>query len=324
MPLNRLNVIHSPSEVPKKPLGRSARRLESQEKFEHLWRVNPKQFNPERSARERERIGRTWNLILSRTNVKHSHVVDLPCGWGSLAVKLCEAGAQVHAADVSETALRHVENGCKNECTTSLICLPHTTLKEDGYDLVISTDAISYLAQDDYRLYFAELSRIVKSDGHVVCSTNIDIYSEDALKRFCELFETEFEIEDWIFSYHAYQIRLCNVLEAPSKFIKAAQDADYRNQEINNRRAFNRFWFKWNSTLLPSFFWRTINLAVRPLYNWIKQSRKTLLFLERFCRFFSAEEGISHAILLGKRRPLFALPPENPPIERKHKREVWE
>ena len=167
---------------------------------------------------------------------------------------------------------QHSPQRLKSSFGTSQQCLPHTTLQEEHYDLVISTDAIAYLQQDDFRLYFSELARLVKPQGSLICSTPIDIHSEDALERFIHLAETEFEIEKWVFSYHAYFIRLTRLLASP-------------------------------------------------LSRFVRQSRWLLLLLEKVCRLFSAENGISHVILLGRRRPLYT-PPEPPAF--KQKRRVWE
>ncbi len=320
----RLNILPSETEPKRKPIGRAARRQEAEEKFESFWSQDSNQFNPDRSAREKERIDRTWQLLKEHALIENALVADVPCGWGTLSLRLKKAGAEVHAVDIANSALKHVKEIVKTPIEIFQGCLPHTTLQEDHYDIVVSTDAISYLNADDYRLYFAELSRIVKPKGIVVCSTNIDIYSDDALQRFFELAETEFEIDHWVLSYHAYMIRLCNALSAPSKFIKASKNITYKNSEINQRKSLNRSWFKLNCSFIPSLFWHMINWIASPLLRWIKQNRQILLFLEKSCQFFSTDTGISHAIFLGKRRPLFTMPPTQAPTERKHKRQVWE
>lgn len=308
-------------EPKKRIVNRAGRRQEAEEHFEHLWKSNPEQFNPNRSAREIERIERTWNLILDQ-KPQNKQVVDLPCGWGVLTQRLKKFGATVIAVDVAESALNHL-NG-SHGVSFQKECLPHTTLKDDQFDLVISTDVISYLHPDDFRLYFAELARIIKPEGTLICSTNIDIYSEDALQRFVALAETEFEIDQVQLSYHAYHIRLCNFFEAPEKFIQASRDKTYRKQALEERRSLNHSWFKLNSISIPALFWRGVNLITNPIAQFVKQNRSLLLFLEKICNFFSAETGISHVIFSGKRRPLFTMPPQEPTFERKHKREVWE
>src|ERR1700722_1311563 len=97
--MNRLNVLQE--EV---PVSRSQRRQGIQSKFESLWRTGPEQFNPDRSAMERERIERTWSLLAPQVQAGIL-ALDLPCGWGVLSQRLKSANAQVHASDVASIPL---------------------------------------------------------------------------------------------------------------------------------------------------------------------------------------------------------------------------
>lgn len=63
----------------------------------------------------------------------------------------------------------------------------------------------------------------------------------------------------------------------------------------------------------------------KPLGHRLKQSVFLRDALEPICKFLWSERGISHALFLGRRRPLnFVLPENEIPREMKHKRQVWE
>lgn len=319
---NRLNIVSTDNnQTIKAP--KTSRREEIRAKFERLWLTNPEQFDPHRNCIEEERIERTWKLILEFINPLDQLAVDLGCGTGILSRRLTKAGATVHAVDAASNALKRLEGLTPKVASTSQDCLPKTVLKDDEYDIVISTEVIAYLRPDEYRLYFAELSRLVHSKGFVICSSPVDFNSMDAVERFANLAETEFKIEKWIFSYHRLTIRFWEFFEAPSTYAKAKKDAEYRKEQILKRSGLSRGWFRMNSTFLLSFFWSVIQIFTNPIVKFLKHNRFLMNKMEKICRLFWDEEGISHAILIGKRRPLLTTH-EAIPQEMKHKRQVWE
>lgn len=309
----------------KMPSSRKTRREETQARMDRLWLEDPEQFDPFRNCIEQERLVRTLDLVDRFIPLKDKKVADLGCGGGELTRMFRDKGASVDALDISSIALKKLKSGDMDHITPFQECLPTTTLPDDGYDLVSSTEVIAYLQSDDYRLYLAEMSRLVKLEGFVVCSTSLDINTEAPLEQFSRLVETEFEIHEWSLGYHLCYIRWCNFWEAPGKFVRAYQNPDYRERQIKKRIGLSRLWFKWNSQLIPSYFWRVVAMATNPLASFFRHNKKLMLWTEKFCHFLWNENGISHAIFIGKRRPLiYPLPPKEIPMERKHKREVWE
>ena len=65
-----LNVLQE-----KTSTSRSQRRQEIQAKFDHLWLTEPEQFDPNRSAMERERIERTWSLLAPQVQPQASQLL---------------------------------------------------------------------------------------------------------------------------------------------------------------------------------------------------------------------------------------------------------
>ena len=289
--------------------------------FERLWLVDEEQFNPENNCMGRLRVERTIELMHDYLSPETKIVSDLGCGYGTLSKHLRDKGAKVDAIDIAKNALKHVEN--EENITPLQEYVPYTHLEDDHYDLVLSTELIAYLPKEDYRLYFSELSRLVKKDGFVVCSTPIDIYSDDALQRFASLAETEFDIQHWVFGYHYLWIKFYGLLRAPASFVKAARDPRFRKEQLDKRKGLSRLWFRWNSSL--SFLWIPLKWLFQPLVALVRNNKKFLLNLESWSRFIWQEQAISHAMFIGKRRPLMQPPPDNlAPIERKAKKIVWE
>lgn len=318
---NRLNIV-STEGTPSPGRQKNMNATEAEAKFERQWLINSHQFDPFRNVKEKMRVERTWEILKEFVNPSSLLVVDLGSGWGEFSKRLVKDGARVHAVDISTLALKRLEN--VSNITTYRQYIPLTKLADDIYDIVLGTDIIAYLPSNDYRLFISEMARLVKPDGIVVCSTPIDINSEDALYRFNELVETDFKIEKWRFSYHRLWIRVRDFFEAPCRFVKASKDAEYRQRELKMRYSLSHWWFDVNSGPFLSKFWRVFQYLSNPLANGIRRNKWLLLNLEKVCKLLWDEEGISHAIFVGRRRPLVETPEEDIPVERKGKRQVWE
>jgi SAM-dependent methyltransferase len=197
-------------------------------------------------------------------------------------------------------------------------------LQDEAYDAITCLELIAYLPKDEYRLLFSELARLIKPEGTLICSTPIDVDSEDALQRFASLAESEFVIEEWLFSWHKLYLSLRNFTEAPTRFFKSYKDPKYRARQIERRRGFFKAWFRLNSSTIPQILWCPLHFLTSPIASWIRQSRSLLLFCEKICRLLYSDQGISHAIFTAKRRPLEFTPKDEQPRETKHKKELWE
>lgn len=179
-------------------------RTEAQAKYERMWLLDPEQFNPEHSLLERERIERTKAFI---SELPRPHTcIDLGAGYGDLARFLASRGTEVTAVDISKNGLKRLEG--TPGITIVQDYVPYTTIEHTKYDLVLSTDLIAHLHSSDYRLYVSELVKFSKQEGLIVCSTPIDVHTDEALSLFMGLMETEIIIEKSLFSYHRLSIRI--------------------------------------------------------------------------------------------------------------------
>lgn len=298
---------------------------ELEAKFERLWLIDPDQFNPLRNCMEKERLERTWSLLLAHTELVDKQILDLGCAAGVFSRRLRDGGAaHVEAVDIAQNALKHVREHNMDRIATKQEALPITSLPDNGYDIVVCTDVIAYLPLQDYRLFFSELSRLVKMEGYVICSTPIDINTEGGVQQFIEMAQTEFLISGFTPSYHAFYLKLTKLLEGPATFVKMWKDSKLRKKELESRNGLNRFWFWMNSTPLLFWVWTPIQYPCNWVLSYLKNSRSALLGLERVCKFLSDESGISHIAFVGKRRPLVVPEPDEQPVVRPGKKEIWE
>lgn len=322
---NKLNITSISQSSPQDSKRNSFRdrQQELQAICERLWLQNPEQFNPLRNAMERERLDRTWAALQAYFNLAQTKVADIGCGNGVFSRRMRDAGAEIEAVDIAENALKHLKQHDLHHIHPKRDGLPYTMLPDQAYNLIVCTEVIGFLNPQDHRLFFSELARLIKPDGLLICSSEIDIYTEGGVEQFQALTQTEFVIMKIVRSYHALFIKLQHFLEAPAKFVKGGLDARWRKEELNRRLGLNRLWFKLNSHSSISWLWKPISYTLAPLIRFYKQNRHILLTLEKVCQFFWDEAGVSHVIFLGQRRPLQWPEPSEPPITRPGKKEIW-
>ncbi|HRD56386.1 MAG TPA: methyltransferase domain-containing protein [Parachlamydiaceae bacterium] len=320
---DKLSIIKE--EAKRKNSSQSFKREEVKNYLNSLWQENAAQFDPLLNAIGEIRVKKTFEMINRVFSPDGKKVADLGTGTALFSLHLHQKKALVDAVDLANIPVDRLREKKLENFRTFQDYIPKTTLESDFYDLVLALEVIAYLNKDEYRLFFAELARLVKLEGIVIVSTPIDIYSEDALQNFASLAESEFDILEWKLSYHNYYIRLLKTLEAPAIFVKASKDKSFYQKELKKRHSINKTLFKINSSKIVSYFWGFIKLFSNPLLHFVKKSRFILLKMENLCRFFSSETGISHALFAGKRRRVFEeVAKDDIPIERKGKRQVWE
>lgn len=328
MAQSRLNIIKDSSKEDSTSRPFFASRLDRkkalQAKFERLWLLHPEQFNPLRNCMERERLERTWSLLTHYIHPHEKFMADIGCGAGVFSRRLRDAGAKVDAIDIAENALKYMREQDTHDITPKQDAMPSTMLPDQAYDAIVCTELIAELPPEDYRLFFSELSRLIKPNRYVICSSPLDIRTEGGVKKLMELAETEFTIDGFVLSYHALYIRLKNFFKAPGRYVKGWKDPHFRQQEQERRAGFSRFWFRLHSTPPLVWLWIPISWLFIPILATFRNSHYLLIGLEKICQFLWDESGISHIIFIGKRRPFSPEAPQPTPIERPKKKQIWE
>ncbi len=323
---NRLNIISVSSEIDQSyQNSRIGRKKELQAKFERLWLLDPESFNPLRNCMEQERLERTWTLLTKHVLLNQGVTcVDIGCGAGVFSRRLRDTGAHVVSVDIAENALKKFRHLGAEHIQLRQEAMPATQLPDQSYQVVVCTDLIAELPREEYRLFFAELSRIIHPEGYLVCSSPIDIKSIGGVEKLMELAQSEFDIIEDFSSYHALYLRLRSFFSAPSRFIKGWQHPDFKKKEILQLKGLSRLWFWLNTSPFLVWVWYACSPLVTPIKNLLRKNLKILLFLEKICHTFSDQDGISHYLFIAKRRPLIRINPEEIPQERPKRKEVWD
>lgn len=87
-------------------------------------------------------------------------------------------------------------------------CFPYTSLPDGYFDVVFCIDLIAELPENLYRLALSELARILKPDGKLVISSEMDRKTRGASSYFCSLVRTEFMIKEEYPKYRNFLERL--------------------------------------------------------------------------------------------------------------------
>ncbi|MBA2367972.1 MAG: class I SAM-dependent methyltransferase [Candidatus Protochlamydia sp.] len=326
---NKLKIVELNSTPMQHPLTNKEssslfRQKEKEAKFERLWLLNPEQFNPLRNCMQKERLNRSMTLLTKNKEIKNQQIIDIGCGIGVFTRLMRDMGGEIEAIDIAENALKILRKEDMKDIKARQAGMPSTNLSDHAYDVVVCMEVIAEVSSQDYRLFFAELARLAKPDGLVLCSSPIDIRSLGGMQRLRELAQTEFDIIDSSASYHALHIYMKDFLEIPQKYVKGSKDPFYRNESLAHLKGTRNWWFWLQTTFCFGWIWLLLEILSRFPLNLLKGNHQLLLWLENVSEFIWGQNGISHYIFLARRRPLERINQNEIPLEKLRKREVWE
>lgn len=190
--------------MPLKVLKPTSKRALAEAKYDLEWEKRSSQFDSSATALLQEQVDRTKSLFLHE--VKGKTVVELGCGDGALSKASAYAGANVIATDISQHALKAL--GGNERIKTEKHFVPFTSLPDSAFDYVLAANLIAELPQEEVRLFFSELARLVKKEGKIVVSSPLDTASDEALELFLHFAETELLIQTVLLSYHRVYLRI--------------------------------------------------------------------------------------------------------------------
>ena len=107
------------------------------------------------------------------SDIKGKIALDYCCGNGEIGVRLAKAGAKkVYGIDISEVAIANAqrlaeEQGVGHLCEFKVMDAEHTNFEDGTFDVIHEYGALHHL---DLDAAFRELSRILNSDGKIVCT----------------------------------------------------------------------------------------------------------------------------------------------------------
>ena len=106
-------------------------------------------------------------------NIDGAVALDYCCGNGEVAVEMAKRGAnKVIGIDISAVAIRNAQelariNGVDDICEFCVMDAEHTKFDENTFDIIHEYGALHHL---ELKAAFSELSRILKSDGKLICT----------------------------------------------------------------------------------------------------------------------------------------------------------
>lgn len=124
---------------------------------------------------ETAQIRKVHNIIHKAGIQPDHHVLDIGCGWGTLAmeaVKLtgCRVTGLTLSVQQKELAEQRIQAAGLSDRIEILLCdYRKAPVPEGGYDRIVSVEMIEHVGQAHMKQYFAEIEqRLNKTDGAVV------------------------------------------------------------------------------------------------------------------------------------------------------------
>ncbi|XPV69688.1 MAG: class I SAM-dependent methyltransferase [Halarcobacter sp.] len=145
---------------------------------------------------------------------KGKKALEIACGSGRNSIYLAQNGFEVEALDISEVALKSLDEKNYKNITTKLVDLEGYIPKENNYDLIVKTNYLD-------RKIIPHLAKALKKDGLLLIETYMEdkenekppsnpdyLLKKDELKNF---FDNSFKIleydEFFNESYEIYKMK---------------------------------------------------------------------------------------------------------------------
>jgi len=98
------------------------------------------------------------------------HVLEIGCGWGSLAARMAQSGAQVTALTLSQEQLAYAGNLVEAEGVADRVDLRLEDYRDAGgsFDRVVSIEMLEAVGEQYWPIYFAKLQDRLKIGGKAV------------------------------------------------------------------------------------------------------------------------------------------------------------
>lgn len=109
--------------------------------------------------------------IVAKLDLKQGmSVLEIGGGWGSLALRMAQAGAQVTSLNVSTEQIKIAEERVKTaglEDRVEFICLDYNEFEGD-FDRVVSIGMMEHVGHGNFGAYFNKIRDCLKPDGYAM------------------------------------------------------------------------------------------------------------------------------------------------------------
>jgi ubiquinone/menaquinone biosynthesis C-methylase UbiE len=165
--------------------------------LEETIKNNPMWVNMKYYAIERQ--SRAMILDWFKENCKEKRVLDYCCGNGEDGVFIAQNGArEVVGIDISDVSIANCtelarKNGVERISSYQVGDAENTGFEDNSFDVITEYGALHHL---DLERAFAEMSRILKPDGKIICNEALGHnFVINAYRRLTPHLRTEWEVE---------------------------------------------------------------------------------------------------------------------------------
>jgi 2-polyprenyl-3-methyl-5-hydroxy-6-metoxy-1,4-benzoquinol methylase len=131
------------------------------------------QWHDQLSQQEEDSSNSPWHLMAKQHlgNLKGRKVLEIGCGRGGFSRYLLECGADLVAADFSDTAIANTQRLLQNiaYCEAVVADIQDIPFSDNTFDVVVSLETLEHVPDPDKAL--TELVRVTKPSGKLVIST---------------------------------------------------------------------------------------------------------------------------------------------------------
>jgi len=143
--------------------------------------------------------------LLNRFKKKNLRILDIGCALGDFTVQLKELLQlrEIYAIDISEEAIRRADLKYRNSGIKFRVgALPNLEeFKNDSFNIVLVLEVLYYLEKEDRIKALKEIKRILKEDGFLLISVNINKPPYFKIDEFYNLIDDFFLIKKVEYRY---------------------------------------------------------------------------------------------------------------------------
>lgn len=104
--------------------------------------------------------------------LKNGKILEIGCGLGNNAQYLVEHGLTEIATDLSEVAIKNIQEKLPTIKTKQVDISKKMPFKDNSFDVVIADLCLHYFSEELTKKIMLELKRIIKNKGHLLARVN--------------------------------------------------------------------------------------------------------------------------------------------------------
>jgi len=171
-------------------------RFGSKEYFNKLYAMSEEPWGISFRASQQYRY-RVCIRFLKEFSKNYKSALDIGCSQGQFTILLKNIVSKTTAVDTSEEAIQRAKDKYADYKNIKFEVgeLPLLKYGDDSFDLVIALEVLYYLRKEERNKALKEIKRILKKDGILLISVNINKLPYFQIDEFCSLVSEFFKIK---------------------------------------------------------------------------------------------------------------------------------